>query len=150
MIPFAVLAVLQTRFEAKEAGLSWRFPGTVNPAKGRYELVSSELRGEVHWFVASKGRYDAEKLYGSDTLRTKQAGATKGFTHVRKPTVFAGLKAIQSDQRYAWNGSPIVSRCVYAADKNRAWVVRLWWSPTSKFAPTLAGVFLESFQKIAK
>ncbi|RYG21359.1 hypothetical protein EON82_18975 [bacterium] len=150
MIPFAVLAVLQTRFEAKEAGLSWRFPGTVKPLKGRYELVSNELRGEVHWFEAPKGKYEPEKLYKSDTLRTKEADATKGFSHVRTMTVFAGVKAIRSDQRYTWNGAPVVSRCVYAADRDRAWVVRLWWSPRSKFAPTLAGVFLESFQKISK
>jgi hypothetical protein len=148
MIPSAVLAVLQTPFVAKDAGLTWRFPGTVKTSKGKYDLKGKELQGEVYWFVTPKGKYDAEKLYKSDTFRTKEADATKGFTHVRSATMFAGIPAIQSDQHYTWSGAPVVSRCVYAAEKNRAWVVRLWWSPQSKTAPVEATLFISSVRKL--
>ena len=129
MIPLALLAVAP--FVAKDAGLAWNFEGDVTPRKGGYDLKGKDLRGEVAFYVAPNGRYDAEALYRSDTQRTKEADAAKRFTHVRKATTFAGMPAILSDQRYLWNEVPVASRCVYCAAGDRAWAVRLWWPPAS-------------------
>ena len=129
MIPFALLVLAP--FVAKDAGLLWNFDGEVRPKKGGYDLIGKDLRGEIAFYVTPKGSFDAEKLYRSDTQRTKEADAAKGFTHVKKAVVFAGMPAISGDQRYLWNDVPVASRCVYCVKENRAWVVRLWWSPSS-------------------
>lgn len=123
--------MLLASYVATDAGMSWSFAGTSTKKGGRYELVGKELRGEVAFFVAPKGGFDAEKLYRSDTQRTKEADASKGFTHVVKKGILAGMPAILSDQRYLWDGAAVASRCVYATKGNRAWVVRLWWPPKS-------------------
>lgn len=139
-----VLAVLLLQTPLKEVGLTWRFSGTAKWSKGRYDLVGKDLRGEVYWFTAPKGHFDAEALYKSDTQRTKEADSAKEFSHLKMPTVFAGIPAIASDQRYLWNGSPVTSRCVYAAQGNRAWVVRLWWPRTNLNGGKAADAFLKS------
>ena len=144
MIPFALL--LLAPFVAKDAGLAWDFDGDVRPKKGGYDLVGKELRGEVVFYVAAKGSFNAEKLYRSDTQRTKEADAAKGFTHVRKKTTLAGMPAIVSDQRYRWNDVPVASRCVYCAKGDRAWVVRLWWPPASG-GEKAAGTFLKGVRR---
>ena len=144
MSPLLLLALMPT--VAKDAGLSWDFDGTVRKAAGRYDLVGKDLRGEVDWFFAPKGRFDAQKLYESDTWRTKEADEAKGFRHVRKDDSLAGMTAIRSDQTYAWNGVAIVSRCLYAAKGERAWAVRLWWPATRPEAVQKANAFLATFK----
>jgi len=143
MSPLLALLVLQAPL-TKEVGLTWSFPGTVKWSKGRYELVGKEIRGEVVWFTAPNGRFEAEALYKSDTQRTKEADETREFSHVRTSTTFAGLPAIASDQRYMWKGAMVASRCVYAVQGNRAWVVRLWWPRTRLGGGKAAEAFLQS------
>lgn len=150
MIPFAALLAAPLPTVAKEAGLAWSFDGTVRPGVGRYELVGKELRGEVAWFVTAKGRFDAEAMYAKDTQRTKEADAAKGFRHTRKDDLFAGMPAIRSDQTYLWDGASVVSRCVYCAKGNRAWVVRLWWPATPLTAQTAGSRAAESFLRSVK
>ena len=144
MIPLALFVLAP--FVAKDAGLSWTFGGEVRSSKGGYDLVGKEFRGEVAFYVAPKGGYDAERLYRSDTQRTKEADAAKGFAHVRTATTFAGMPAIRSDQRYLWNGVAVASRCLYCAQGNRAWIVRLWWPPASD-GEKAAEAFLEGVRR---
>ncbi len=138
-----VLLVLAP-FVAKEAGLAWSFEGRITRETGRYRLVGKELRGEIAFFNAN---LSAQKLYESDTSRTKDADAARRFTHVQKPATLAGMPAIESDQRYLWNDVPVASRCLYCADGGRAWVVRLWWSPSSK-GDKEAEAFLKGIRKL--
>ena len=150
MIPIALLVL--TPFVAKDAGLRWNFDGTSTPAvgsSGRYDLVGKSLRGEIAWFLAPKRRFDVEALYKSDTQRTKEADEAKGFTHVRMKATLAGISAIRSDQWYEWSGAKVASRCLYAAQGDRAWVVRLWWSPLSN-GDRAADAFLKSLALVAK
>lgn len=134
MIPLFPLLATPAVTVARDAGLSWSFDGTVRKAAGRYDLVGKDLRGEIAWFVASKGHFDAETLYASDTRRTKEADAAKGFRHTRKDDLLAGTLAIRSDQNYLWNGAAVASRCLYGAKGSRAWIVRLWWPATPPLA----------------
>lgn len=135
-------------FVAKDARLSWEFDGTSTKAAGKYELVGRSLRGEVAWFAAPKGRYDAQALYKSDTERTKEADATTAFSHLESPTTLAAMPALQSDQTYLWDGAAVASRCVYCAKGNRAWVVRLWWPRGSSAGKAAAITTLKSFKRL--
>lgn len=146
MIPLALLAL--DPFFARDAGLSWRFEGTVEPRAGGYDLVGKDLRGEVAFYRTASGRFDAEELYRRDTQRTKEADAAKAFAHVRAATTLAEMPAIASEQRYFWNGVAVASRCVYCAQGDRAWVVRLWWPPASKGAKA-AEAFLRSARRLS-
>ena len=145
MIPFVVLALVP--FVAADAGLAWSFDGTVTRGAGRYGLVGGGLRGDVTWFVAPKGGFSAQSLYESDIARTKDAPASRGFAQTRRDVLLAGHPAIGSEQRYAWNGVPVASRCVYCAAGRRAWVVRLWWPPKSGGAKA-AEAFLKSVRPL--
>ena len=132
MIPIALLAVAP--FVATDAGLAWDAPVRTVREPGRVRLEGRAMRGEIAWFVAKRGTFSAEKLYESDTRRTKEADAAKGFAQARSTTILAGMPAIRSDQTYLWNGVPVASRCVYCVRGARAWVVRLWWPPASEGA----------------
>lgn len=146
MSPFVILALAP--FIATDANLSWSFEGKTLKKAGRYDLVGKDLRGEVHWFLAEKGHYDAQVLYKSDTLRTKEADATKSFSHEAAAGAFAGMPAIVSDQRYLWQDAMVRSRCIYCAQGNRAWVVRLWWPRGSTAGEDAATSFLKSFRRL--
>ena len=147
MNPLFALLVLQTPFVAKDAGLTWNFPGTIKAAAGRYDLIGKNLRGEVHWFVAKSGRFEAEALYKSDTQRTKESDQTKSFSHQRSDVTFAGGPAIRSDQLYLWNDAAVSSRCIYASQGNRAWVIRLWWPRAEEKTSAVADAVLKSFRR---
>jgi len=121
-----VLLALQTA-AAKNVGLAWDFPGKATWKDGHYRLSGKNLNGEVFSFTTSNGHFDAEALFQSDVKRTKDDVATKEFSQIKLSTQFAGMPALLSDQRYQWNGASVASRCVYAAQGKKAWVVRLWW-----------------------
>ncbi len=150
MISFGLILVAPSVTSAKDAGLAWAFDGAVQKAVGRYVLVGKPLRGEISWFVAPKGRFDAETLYASDTQKTKDADAVKGFRHTRKDDVLAGMLAIRSDQTYLWDGVAVASRCLYCAKGSRAWVVRLWWPADSSIAQAAGLKTADSFLKSIK
>lgn len=149
MNAFLALLALQTPFVAKEAGLSWRFSGKATWTSGHYDLVSKEFRGEVFCFTAPKGHYDAETLFQSDTKRTENDVAARDFSQVKLSTQFAGMPALLSDQRYSWNGALVASRCIYAAQGNKAWIVRLWWPrASSATGDAAAEAFLKSCHRM--
>lgn len=145
MKPFLLLLA---PFVAREAGLSWDFGVKTTKSGGHYEVVGKAFRGEVFWFVAPKGRYDAEPLYQRDTERTKEADQTKAFAHERSTATLAGMPAIGSDQTYLWDGERVASRCVYCAQGARAWVVRLWWPRDRASGSSEADRFLKSLRRL--
>jgi hypothetical protein len=146
----AILALLplQTSFVAKEAGLAWSFAGKAIWRSGHYDLVGKELRGEVYCFTAPNGHFDSEALYQSDVKRTKDDVSTTKFNQYKLTTDFTGIPAILSEQQYLWVGASVASRCVYAAQGKKAWVVRLWWPDhTYSVGVATAEAFLKSCRR---
>ncbi len=141
------LIALQTSSAAKEIGLIWDFPGKAIWADGHYNLVGKRFRGEVYCFTTTNGHFSAEALFQSDTKKTKEAEATKEFSQVKLLTTFAGMPALLTDQRYLWNGAQVASRCVYAAQSKKAWVVRLWWPRVNSAGGAMAEAFLKSCRR---
>lgn len=137
----------------KVAGVTFEYDGHTLQTSGKasdatLNLGGGSVDGEIRFFATPKGRYDAEALYKSDTQRTKEADEAKGFSHVRSATRFAGLNAVESQQRYTWKGVPVASTCVYAVDKGRAWIVRLWWTPGKMGAQDAADHLIKSFKRL--